>query len=89
MHGENINLNRTKIDFKKKSILFDHTKNPNILHPNTGIISKFIHILGLNAWGVGELTLPETRKAGNVAQINKETAIGNAMMYLRRPEINR
>ena len=74
---------------KKKSISLDHIKNPIILHHNTGIMSKFVHILGLNTWGIEKLTLQETRQASNVAQINKETTIGTAMMYIKRQEMNR
>ena len=80
-----IDLNEPGLGSKKKNGLLE-TKNhykTSTLHPDVGILTKLIHIMGFNLQGIEELTGPD-RQAFDAAQIRKETVIGTAMIYLRK-----
>jgi hypothetical protein len=91
LYGENIYLNEPRLGLKKKSGVLE-TKNrsdPNIFHFYTSILTKIIHMIGLNYYEIKEFTLPETRKAYNSAQIGREVAIGAAVNYIKKGYMNR
>ena len=77
-------MNETKLELKKRSTPVHHPVNPIIIHPHTGVISRFIHILGLDTLRIEELSLPDRRRASNEAQNSKDIFVGTAMIYVKR-----
>ena len=85
MYGENIDLNEPNLGLRKKGAPLEiREKELKIIHPDNGIFSKFIHIIGVSLHGGEDSSLTETREACSAAVYSKEAAIGAALVHVNR-----
>ena len=48
LYGENVGLNRPKLEFKRKDVPIKLPVNPTILNPETGLIGRLVKFLSVN-----------------------------------------
>ena len=84
MYGENVGLNRPKLELKRKDASINLPVNPTILNPDTGIIGRLVKFLIIDRGDAKDTYLPDSRSACKEAEIRKDFFVGTAMTYVRR-----